>query len=390
MDKQLTDLPKFVSVLEAIKETIITNIVLIGQIPSPTFKEKRRARYFLDRLTEAQADECTMDGYRNPIGIIRGKAKDTAPILVVAHLDTLAPRDVDHNFTVKEDTISGPGVLDNSVGVGVLASLPEIFRKLELRFNSDIVLAGTIQSIGTGNLRGVRHLVKTWASPVRGAVCIEGGAIGRLNYTSLGMIRAEISCSVKTSGDPELVFRPNAILILNEVINQILRLRLPQRPRSRVIIGKIAGGLKHGLIAPEARLGFEIQSDADRMVKRVYHDIRDIVDDISHKYGTEMRLNTISNISAARLPYNHKLVKSAVAVMKTLGIRPVSAPSESELSIFLTHKIPAVTLGITRGEFLSSQHSVIEIAPLFKGIAQVIGVIMAIDQGVCDGKNRMA
>ena len=384
MPEYLEKLPACVDALEAIKDTIITNILFIGQTPAPTFQEKRRAQLFLDRLAESQVDECTTDGYRNPVGIIHGTSREKPPIFAVAHLDTVIPKDVDHNYMVTENHIKGPGILDNSISVGVLASLPEIFKHLDLRFESDIILAGVIQSIGKGNLRGIRHLVKTWPSSIRGAICIEGGELGRLNYYSDGMIRCEVDCNIAAKKEMGYRFKPNAIIILNEVISQILKLRLPQKPRSRVIIGKISGGLKHGLIAANATLGFEIQSDSDRMVKAIFNDIKDIVDGLRHEYNVDLNLNTISNLSASTLKYNHPLVKCAVAVMEKLEITPVSEPTESELSIFLARKIPAITLGLTHGENYQHTDSKVEIKPILKGIVQIIGVLMAIDSGVCD------
>ena len=324
MGAYLDNLPTYVDQIEAIKETILANIVLIGQIPAPTFKEKNRSQAFLDRLAEFQVDECTTDGYRNPIGVIRGTDDSKPPIFVVAHLDTFFSRDVDHNFKIKKDSITGAGLTDNSLGVGVLVSLPEIFRRLDLRFESNIVLAGVIQSIGKGNLRGVRHLVKTWPTPIRGAVCIEGVELGRLSYYADGMIRCEAQCALPAASAMEHKFRPNAILILNEVINQILTLRLPQRPRCRVIIGKISGGIKHGVIPFDASLGLEIQGDSDKMVKAIFNDVKDIVDGIRHDYEVDLDLKTISNLNAARLRYNHPLVKKSIAIMKKLDLRPVS------------------------------------------------------------------
>ena len=384
MDSHLDKLPAFVDTIESIKEMIITNIVLIGQVPSPTFKEKRRTSVFMERLADFHVDECTTDGYRNPIGVIKGTSETKPPIFVVAHLDTNWGADIDHYYTIKENSITGAGVMENSIGVGVLVSLPEIFRKLNLSFKSDIVLAGVIQSLGRGNLRGIRHLLKTWATPIRGAVCIESYDLGRINYYADGMIRCEVDCNISANNKWEHKFKPNAILILNEVINQILKLRLPQRPRSRVIIGKISGGFKHGTIALDAKLGFEIQSNSDKMVKSILKNIKDIVEGIGHEYEVELQLKTLSNISAARIKFNHPLVKSTVDVMRKLELTPISEPSESELSIFLSRKIPAVTLGITRGENHQHIKAVAEIEPMFKGIAQIIGVLMAIDSGVCD------
>jgi tripeptide aminopeptidase len=384
MSDYLEKLPGFVDIIKSIQETVITNIVLIGQTPAPTFKEKQRTSIFMERLAEFQVDECTTDGYRNPIGIIKGTSESKPPIFVVAHLDTTFDKDVDHYYSIQENTIMGAGIIDNSVGVGVLASLPEIFRRLGLRFESDIVLAGVIQSLGKGNLRGIRHLLKTWTTPIRGAVCIEGAELGRLNYYADGMIRCEIDCNLSPVGGFKHKFKPNAILVINEVINQIMKLRLPQKPRSRVIIGKTSGGFKHGMIAYDASLGLEIQSNSDKMVKSIFNSIKDIVEGTSHEYEVELKLNTLSNIHAAKLQFNHPLVKSAVNAMKKLDLTPVSGPSESELSIFLSRNIPSITLGITRGENHHQQNARVEIEPIFTGIAQIIGVIMAIDNGVCD------
>jgi acetylornithine deacetylase/succinyl-diaminopimelate desuccinylase-like protein len=377
-------LEEYTRAIRGIRETILANIIFLGQIPAPTFQEKQRAVKFMDRLVENDVDECTTDGYQNPIGIVRGRISELPPILIVAHLDTTFSKDRDHNFTITENIIRGPGILDNSVGVGVLASLPAIFRHLDLRFDSDVILAGVIQSLGKGNQRGMRHLVKTWPTPIRGAICVEGVELGRLSYYSEGMIRCDITCQIFEEKGVEYRFKPNAILVLHELINQIMGIRLPQKPRSRVIIGKIKGGQKHGIIAYDATLGLEIHSDSDKMVKSIFTDIKDMVTGISHEFGVKMKLDTISNATATRLRYNHPLVKAAGKVMEALDIHTVGEPSESELSILLAKKIPAVTLGLTRGEHYHQPDSQMEIEPLFKGIAQILGVLQAIDSGVCD------
>jgi hypothetical protein len=120
------------------------------------------------------------------------------------------------------------------------------------------------------------------------------------------------------------------------------------------------------------------------MVKEIYGELRDIVSGIRHEYDVELNLGRVSNRRAASLHYNHPLVKTVVTVMKRLGLEPFSEPSESELSIFLSRDIPAVTLGVTRGEGYQQPHATMRIEPMFKGIAQILGAIMAIDSGVCD------
>jgi acetylornithine deacetylase/succinyl-diaminopimelate desuccinylase-like protein len=385
MDKYLDVLPTFVDQIHQIREIIISNIVLIGQIPAPTFHESRRAQVLVDRLADFNVDECTIDDYGNPIGVIRGAATDKQSIFVVAHLDTFSEIETDQHYEVTDKIISGVGVSDNSAAVGVLASLPEIFRRLGLTFDSDIVLVAPNQSLGRGNLKGIRQLLKTWPTPIRGALCLETVDLGRLNYHSSGMIRGEIDCSIASAKQLGQHHRPNAILVINEVINAILGLRLPQKPRTQIVIGKIAGGFNHGKIAYDATIGFEIRSDADQMVKELYGDIRDIVDGINKTFAVEMQLNRISNLNATHLPHNHPLVKCASRVLHRLEVEVVSEPSETALSIFLWNQIPAITLGLTRGDNFHMNGAMIEIEPMFKGIAQIPALLMAMDSGVCDG-----
>ena len=384
MEKYLDVLPMFADQIRKIREIIISNIVLIGQIPAPTFHERRRAQCLVERLADFQVDECTIDDFGNPIGVIRGASAEKQSIFVVAHLDTFSDVAVDQHYEVTDKIISGIGVSDNSAAVGVLASLPEIFDRLALTFESDIVLVAPVQTIGRGNLKGIRQLLETWPTPIRGAICLETVELGRLNYSSNGMIRGEISCSIVSEKPIGRHHTPNAILVINEVINAILKLRLPQKPRTQIVIGKIAGGFNHGKIAYDAKIGFEIRSDADAMVKELYSDIRDIVDETNKAFAVDLRLNRISNLSATRLRYNHPLVKCASRVLNRLGVEAVSEPSETALSIFLQRKIPAITLGLTRGDNYHQDGSMIEIEPMFKGIAQIPALIMAMDNGVCD------
>lgn len=384
MKPHIKMLPDLVKSVQAIREIIISNIVLIGQIPAPTFSEKPRARFFLNRLADFGVDECTADSYGNAIGIIRGRDSSLPPIALTAHLDTFIDTDMVHGYMVNSNCIKGPGVSDNSTGVGVLLAVPEFLKRLGWRLRSDLVLIGAVESIGRGNLKGIRRLLNAWSRPLKSAVCIESVELGRVGYFSDGMIRGEIDCNIIVEKAWSHTYKHNAILVLNDVINQILELRLPQKPRTQVIIGKISGGFNHGEIAFDAKIGFEIRSDSDEIVKETYFDIRDIVLGVTKLYDVDLKLKRISNLNAARLLYCHPLVKTADSVLKALGIEPVSEPSESAQSIFISRGIPAITIAVTTGDNYHLESASIDIEPLYKGVAQLLSLIHAIDSGVCD------
>lgn len=382
----LDALPHFVEAIRGIREIIIGNIVYMGEIPASTFHERQRAQGMVERMAELGADECGIDNFGNPFAVIRGTEPERPPIFLVAHLDTFSKREGDLHFEVSDKVISGPGVSDNSAAVGVLVSLPEILRRLGLRFRSSLVIVAPIQSLGSGNLRGIRNLLNLWASPILGAICLESVELGRLNYSSDGMIRAEITCRVPPEEQKRRHCRPNAILIVNEIINAVLGLRLPQRPRTQIVIGKISGGINHGKIAYEAEMGFEIRSDADGMVRELFGEIRDIVAGLKKAHSVDLALKRISNLNATRLRANHPLVKCATRILERLEVEVFSEPSETALSIFLHRNIPAITLGLTRGDNFHQNGAMIEIEPLYKGVAQIPALLTAMDEGRCDGQ----
>ena len=52
MEKYLEALPTFVDEIRKMREIVIRNIVLIGEVSAPTFQERRRAELWVERLAE--------------------------------------------------------------------------------------------------------------------------------------------------------------------------------------------------------------------------------------------------------------------------------------------------------------------------------------------------
>ena len=391
----LTHLPQILEVISSLKEVIISNIIMVGQeaVELQVIKDddvaiinrSPRASMFSDRIGAlAMVDECTTDRDGNPVALIKGTDSSQNPILICAHLDSSIRDPDDASLQVTHTSIQGPGIADNSVSVGVLLSLPEILALLSIHLESDLYIVGLSQSLGKMNLISARQFLSNWNKSCRGTIILESVEIGRLNYYSQGMVRAEITCQIPAVTGWEHKGETNAIIIFNEVINKIMAIQLPQRPKTRINIGRLEAGLKFGDTALTGTMGFEVVSDSLEMVESVYQQIQDIIENLSYESQVEMIMDKQSNVGAYSLGYNHPLVKAAVSVMEELNIKPKISHSESELAIFLSKHIPAIAVGLTHGENVHKENASVEIEPMFKGIAQIIGVLLAIDSGVCD------
>ena len=103
------------SALLSLREQILADLTMLAQIPAPTGEEEQRIRYVLDRFVEAGLPEVGPDEMGNAVGLLPGR-QGQRTIMLVAHVDTIYPRTVNHNVTLEPDRVIGPGVGDNAAG----------------------------------------------------------------------------------------------------------------------------------------------------------------------------------------------------------------------------------------------------------------------------------
>ena len=310
--------------------------------------------------------------------------KEKKNILILAHLDTNVPFTTDHTITVRENAVIGPGVADNGVGLAAIVSLPQILAELDIELESNLVLMGSSRSLGRGNIEGIRFFLDNTTIPITAAVCIEGARIGRISYASIGMMRCEISYTVPEEYDWTQFGAVGSIVVLNEVINRILEIPLPKRPRSSIVLGSIQGGTTFDKIATKAVLRFEIRSESHEMVLQLRDQIEFIVAEVSSHTGAEVSFDVYAHRKPGGIAFTHPLAHHAREIMKRLNIKSRISPSTSELSALIDKTVPALTLGLTTVDNINEPGEFIEIDPLFIGIAQLVGLILAVDGGCCD------
>ena len=381
--KIIDALPEYEKKLAELSEIVLANLVMISEIPAPTFSEQRRVDFILNRMTEFGLQNTSTDEVGNALGVLPG-TKGDKNILVVAHLDTNIEKTVDHHVTLQTNRVTGPGVADNGLGLAAMTSLPAILEFLDLKLESNLVLMGSARSLGRGDIEGLRFFLSNTDMPFTAAICVEGVKLGRISYSSIGMMRCEISYSVPEEYDWTQFGAVGSIVVINEVINRILEIPLPRRPRAHIMLGSIRGGTSFDRMATNAVLRFEIRSESGEMVRELRDQIDHIVAEVSSNTGAEISFDVFAMRNPGGIPFAHPLAKSTTEIMRSLDIRPRISPSTSELSALIAKNTPALTIGITDGENIALPGESVFIEPMYKGLSQLIGIILAIDKGYCD------
>ncbi len=371
--------------LKPLRERILSNLTMLARLPAPTGRERDRVQFMLDRFLEAGLTDATTDEIGNAVGRIRGR-RGNRTILVVSHVDDIVRPGVEHEVIVRADRVIGPGVSDNAMGAAVVSMLPTVLEHLQIELNSHLVLLGTIQSLERGNHQGIRAFLDQYPDDIHFGICVEGIELGRLDFFSIATVRADLICQVRNGGHARGYGSESALVVLNQIINRILGIPVPVRPYTVIRMGKLRAGVSYDTEPTQAMLGLEIVSHDDAQVDRIVREIEAICFEMSARHAVEARLDVFFRTRAGGIPFGHPLVSTAIDVMRKLGIEPDQKHHPSEVSEMIARDIPAVTLGITSGrKHQRPKPDYVLIEPILRGVSQVVGTLLAIDAGACDG-----
>lgn len=360
--------------LRRLREILFANIVMAGEIPAPTFAEGRLVRFLGDRFTEAGLANLSLDQGGNVAGVLPGR-KGGRSLLVAAHLDKIWGEGENHTISVGAGSMTGRGLADNSLGVAVLATLPLILEELGIELRSDLVLLGTTGSFGRGDLGGMRFFLENAEGPIDAALCLEGIELGRLSHACPGMARGEIAVGARGEGEGGEV-----VEALAEILRALVGIDRREAPAGRVLVGSAEAGSGHGVPPRLGCLRFEIRSREAGRVARIEREIASLLDGVSESTGTEAALEIFARRRPGSLPARHPLVRKAREVHAALGIESRVEPSVSELALLLERGIPALTLGITRGQNRHTPEETIHLEPIFDGLAQIAAMLQFLDE----------
>jgi tripeptide aminopeptidase len=382
-DEILNSLDNYVQKISELKDIFLANLVMLSEIPAPTFGETKKRDFILERFNEYELQNCSFDEKSNALGVIPGKTGEKN-ILLCAHMDTVFPENVDHTVAIQPDIVTGPGVADNGVGLAALITLPLILKKLDLHFNANIILIGTSRSLGKGDLEGLSFFLEHSKMSITTGICIEGVRLGRISYSSIGMLRGELTYKIPEEYDWTRFNSVGAIVNMTEMISRLLEIPLPRKPRTSINLGSVEGGSSYNMQAMKSNLKFEIRSESGEMVDSLAVKIGNLAEEMASKTGSEVTFTEVARRRSGGTEFSHPLNSCSREILTRLGVTPRLTPSTSELAAFIDKEIPAITLGITNGENISELDELIHIEPLATGLVQLVGVIQAIDGGFCN------
>ncbi|SNS95999.1 Acetylornithine deacetylase/Succinyl-diaminopimelate desuccinylase [Noviherbaspirillum humi] len=332
-------------------------------IAAPTFKEKRRAEYYLGRLKEAGLNEVRMDAASNVCGVLPG-AGGGPKLLLSAHLDTVFPENT--NLTIRENggKLYAPGIADDARGLASILSLVRAFKASGLRTVGDVWLCGTVGEEGLGDLKGIKQVFKDHKD-IDGYIALESPTVPNeeISFQAAGSNRYRITYKGPGGHSYQAFGQPSAIHALGRAIAGISELQTPATPKTTFTVGTIAGGTSVNSIAAEATMDLDMRSnDNDELLKleaKALQIAKDAAAAENKRWNSDKIKVDIEQVGArpgGSPSPNHAVVQSLWLAVKAIGATPKLAGARStEANLPISLGIPAAVVGA--GGFSQGIHS---------------------------------
>lgn len=384
------------SVLDlALSERVLALAMTIQQIPAPTFSEARRAAFIFERFQAEGLSDISMDAIGNVYGRLPG-AGSMPPLVVSAHLDTVFPEDTPLDCRREAETIYGPGIGDNALGVaglfGLLWGVKEIVSprlqpnlsgpkaKSSLALPGDLWLVANVTEEGMGNLLGMTAVVDRFGGDARAYLILEGMALGQVYHRGLNVRRYQISAS--TAGGHSWVDygQPSAIHELAGLITRLSALSLPSQPRTTLNVGVISGGTTVNSIAAEANCLLDLRSEGHESMVNLATEVEGLID-AGNRNGVQFSWEVVGQRPAGEMPRDHPLVQLAASCLESQGIQPLFNIGSTDANLPLSRGLPAICIGLTTGGGAHTTGEYIHTQPLSQGLAQLFMFVEAVFNG---------
>jgi tripeptide aminopeptidase len=363
-----------------IEKTNIDRLVELTEIAAPPFGEQARAQRLAELLAAAGLDDVTIDSEGNVIALRAGDGRPYT-VAVVAHLDSVFSaatdvrvrradgEEVGQNVTDDGVKLYAPGIGDNARGLVLLLTLVDALQEGDVHTRSNLLFVGSVGEEGIGDLRGVKHLLRTGGPRIDELIAIDGGNDRRVLNQAIGSHRYRIVISGPGGhswGAFGLANPAHALATAIHKFDEAAGVFVSEGPRSTYNIGKVGGGTSVNAVPYEAWAEVDLRSEdserlkeLDRLLLNIFQDAVDSHNDARDR-GAELSLEvvTIGKRPSGWVDPDTALIQWAMASARYYGLQPVLGAGSTDANVAIARGIPATT--ISRGGMSGGAHSLQE------------------------------
>lgn len=392
---------------KALDDETLGRQVQLAQIPAPTGSEAQRGIAVANVLRGNLSDSPASDTAGNVIAKFSHATTDhsRAPIVCLAHLDTVFDASTSLEARTDGARVYCPGIGDNSRGLSAMLTITRVLHdnaQIAATLNRPIEFVATVGEEGLGNLRGAHEYFADRAKankPTPHAVLVlDGPGDANVVHHALGSRRYRITFR-GNGGHSWVDFgMPNAVHAAARAASWLSEVPRNLSARVALTVSGIGGGESMNAIPANAWLEVDVRGTEQSSLARVDAELRKIVAaaanaengdvslatllfrrDVQHTNAIQTDITVIGERPCGSLSADHELVQIAQDASTLYGIEPVSAVASTDANVPLSLGIPAITIGAGgTGGGAHTVHEWYDNTNGARGVARAFAILAAI------------
>jgi tripeptide aminopeptidase len=344
--------------IERSDEATLGRQAALSAIPAPTGAEAARGARVAEMLGEAGLDNVTIDDVGNVRGWYRNIAGNIdGSVVLCAHLDTVFGPELDVSVARRGPRLEGPGIADNARGLAALVAIGEALVRARVEMRRPVLFAATVGEEGSGDLRGVRHLLGPSDRPaVRPSafIALDGAGIERIVHRALGARRYRVTYQGPGGHSWAAFGLANPAHAVGRATAMVAALPADSSRRTACSVVRLGGGTGLNSIPREAWLDLDIRAEDPHELSRLDDQVqaslaRALHDENRHRTpGSPLLTLDVQRIGerpSGVTPRTHPLVQTAVAATRAVGHDHQLACASTDANVPIALGVPAVALG---------------------------------------------
>lgn len=353
---------------------IVSDSVLMNDIPSPSDNEALRMEFISKRLTEFGVSNVFSDEWGNVLALFPAHGTRRDFVLLVADVGDANYTPLGNSVHLSTALASGQGLGERSLGAAALLVFAEFAQETGFHLDKNLLILFTRSSSVDEREEAFRHFLSGWADRIACGILVRGTGLGVIESRYVGSYR--LSVSVHTEEREMLTpgAAASAASILGTIAAELSRGPWSESPRSVVNIARMEAGAGFGHWPTQGDMDIEIVSEDEKTLESLKHAVTEAIERVAA--GTEAKIDTFVRFkrSVGDPRRNAPLVEALRSALVATKVKADSGLVSEKVSLLNERSIPAVALGITRTTS-SSKEEEIYLGPVASGFRQLLLVV---------------
>ncbi|NNM66745.1 MAG: hypothetical protein HKM06_01905 [Spirochaetales bacterium] len=359
---------------EKYAQRILSDAVLLNDIPSPSDGETLRMAMISKRLNEFGVSNIFTDEWGNLVALFPAYGTRRDFVLVMAEVGDTDFGTLHNSVHLSKDKASGQGLGERSLGAATLLVFAEFVQATDFHLNKNLLLLFTISSSVDEREEAFKHFLNNWSDRISHAILVRGTELGKLETQHQGAYRLSLKVESEERKLLEPGSQPSAAVILGEIAAKIGRMSQEGSSTAVVNIAKLDAGSGFGHWASQGEMDIEIVAEDEKVLEVFRSEVMENIKEASE--GLKIKIETLVRFkrSVGDPKLNEPLISILKGALNFVKVKAETGHVSDKISLLNDRGIPAVALGITKAVG-APQNEAILLEPIGAGFRQLLWVI---------------